>query len=149
MGFAFLLLPFYGELAVLVKWTVGLSLILFPLIYRFQGERALERLSHQVGTARFLGAGWGLVFRDILWPQSRSLFFLCAGLTSFWACGDFAYSLIVSSGHWNLSLLVYDFFSSYRLNEAILLSWLLLFLSFFVFLFWLGVAFVFDKKFVL
>ena len=75
MGFTFLLLPFYGEFAVLVKWTLGLGLLLFPLIYRFQGERALEKLSDQVKTARFLGASWGLVFRDILWPQSRSTFF--------------------------------------------------------------------------
>ncbi len=149
MGFAFLILPFYGEGAVLMKWIGGLSLLLFPLIYRFQGERALERLSDQVETARFLGAGWGLIFRDILWPQSRSAFFLCAGLAGFWACGDFSYSLIVSSGHWSLSLLVYDLFSSYRLDEAILLSWLLLFLSFSVFLFWLGVSFVFSKKFIL
>ena len=149
MGFAFLLVPFYGKFFVLIKWTLGLSLLTFPWIYRFRGERALEKLSHQVETARLLGAGWGLIFRKILWPQNRSVFFLCAGIASFWACGDFAYSLIVSGGHWNLSLLVYDFFSSYRLDEAILLSWLLLFLSFFVFLFWLGAAFVFDKKLIL
>ena len=149
MGFAFLLWPEYGEVAILLKWIFGLTLLLFPLIYRFQGERVLDQLSRQVETARFLGAGWPLIFRKIIWPQSRSVFFLCAGLASFWACGDFAYSLIVSSGHWNLSLLIYDVFSSYRLDEAVLLSWILLCLSFFVFLFWLGVAFVLDKKFVL
>lgn len=149
MGFAFLLWPAYGETAILLKWVFGLSLLLFPLIYRFQGEKTLNQLSEQVETARLLGADWALIFRKILWPQSRGAFFLCAGLASFWACGDFAYSLIVSSGHWNLSLLIYDVFSSYRLDEAVLLSWLLLGLSFFVLLFWLGVAFVFDKKFVL
>ena len=146
VGFAFLLWPFYGKGIVLIKWIFGLSLLFFPWVYRFRGERALEQLSDQVETARFLGASWWLVFRQILWPQSRGVFFLCAGLSSFWACGDFAYSLIVSGGHWNLSLLIYDFFSSYRFDEAILLSWLLLFLSFFVLLFWLGVALVFDKK---
>ena len=149
MGFALLVVPFYGEIFVLMKWVVGLSLLLFPWIYRFQGERALEKLSSQVEMARLMGASWGLVFRKVIWPQNCSVFFLCAGISSFWACGDFAYSLIVSSGHWNLSLVVYDFFSSYRLDEAILLSWLLLFLSFFVFLFWLGVSFVFNKKFIL
>ena len=149
MGFAFLLWPEYGEAAVLLKWILGLSFLLFPLIYRFQGERALEQLSGQVETARFLGADWTFIFRKIIWPQSRSVFFLCAGLSSFWACGDFAYSLIVASGHQNLSLLIYDVFSSYRLEEAVLLSWLLLGLSFFVFLFWLGLDFVCDKKFIL
>ena len=146
MGLAFLLLPFYSQAFILLKWSVGLSLLLFPWLYRFRGERALERMSFQVETARFLGADWGLIFKEILWPNNRSLFFLCAGIASFWACGDFAYSLIVSSGHWSLSLIVYDFFSSYRLEEAILLSWLLLGVGFFVFLFWMGLAFVFERN---
>ena len=145
MGLAFLILPFYSQPAVLVKWILGLTLLLFPWLYRFRGERALERMSFQVETARFLGAGWGLIFKKILWPNNRSVFFLCAGLSSFWACGDFAYSLIVSSGHWSLSLIVYDLFSSYRLEEAVLLSWLLLAVSFFVFLFWMSFSFIFDK----
>ena len=146
MGLAFLLIPFYNQTFVLIKWSLGLSLLLFPWIYRFRGERALERMSFQVETARFLGADWPLIFKEILWPNNRSLFFLCAGIASFWACGDFAYSLIVSSGHWNLSLVVYDLFSSYRLEEAILLSWLLLGVGFFVFLFWLALAFILEKK---
>ena len=136
MGFAFLLLPFYNETAVLIKWTLGLSLLLFPWVFRFRGERALESLSSQVETAQFLGANETLIFKKILWPSHRSLFFLCAGITSFWACADFSYSLIVSSGHWNLSLLLYDLLSSYRLNEALLLAVLLLLLSSFSFLFW-------------
>lgn len=146
MGFALLVLPFYSQTAVLLKWALGLSLLLFPWIYRWRGERALERLSSQVEQARFMGAGWGLIFYKIIWPNSRSVFFLCAGLVSFWACGDFAYSLIVSSGHWNLSLLVYDFFSSYRLDEAVLLSWIWMILSFLVLIFWLGLGFIFDRK---
>ncbi|MCZ0932180.1 MAG: hypothetical protein OXJ52_03395 [Oligoflexia bacterium] len=145
MGLAFLILPFYSQAFVLIKWALGLTLLLFPWLYRFRGERAMEKMSFQVETARILGAGWGLIFKEILWPNNRSLFFLCAGLASFWACGDFAYSLIVSSGHWNLSLVVYDLFSSYRLGEAVLLSWLLLGVSFFVFLFWMSFVFVFDK----
>ena len=149
MGFTLLVLPFYGLFSVLMKWILGLSLLLFPWVYRFRGERALEQLSSQVEMARFLGAGWVLVFRKILWPQNRNIFFLCAGISSFWACGDFAYSLIVSGAYWNLPLLIYDVFSSYRLDEAVLLGWLLLILSFFVFFFWMGVAFVFSKKFVL
>lgn len=148
MGFALLIIPFYGRFFVLIKWILGLSLLIFPWIYRFRGERALDRLSHQVETARFLGAGWSLTFREILWPQTRNIFFLCAGIASFWSCGDFAFSLLVSSGQWNLSLLVYDLASSYRLNEAVLLSWLLILLSSFVLLFWRGVAFIFDKKII-
>ena len=138
IGFAFLILPFYSELAVLIKWILGLTLLLFPWIFRFRGERSLESLSSQVETAQFLGANESLIFKKILWPSNRSVFFLCAGVASFWACADFSYSLIVSSGHWSLSLLLYDLFSSYRLNESLLLAWLLLLLSSLSFLFWLG-----------
>ena len=146
-GFAFLLLPLpYGKPAVLAKWILGLSLLFFPLLYRFRGELALQKLSHQAETARFLGAGWGMIFRKILWPQSRGVFFLCSGMAGFWACGDFSYSLIVSQGHWNLALAAHDFFSSYRLDLAVLAAGLLLILSFFVLLFWAGLGFVFDKK---
>ena len=139
IGFAFLILPFYNETAVLIKWILGLTLLLFPWVFRFRGERSLENLSSQVETARFLGADESLIFKKILWPSNRSLFFLCAGTASFWACADFSYSLIVSSGHWSLSLLLYDLFSSYRLNEALLLAWLLLALSLFSFLFWTAI----------
>lgn len=149
IALVFLFYSYHDQQAVMIKWILGLSLLLFPVIYRFRGEKTLEKLSQQVQTARFLGADWFLIFYKILWPQSRSIFFLCAGVASFWACGDFAYSLIVSAGHSHLSLLVYDIFSSYRLDEAILLSWLLICLSFFVFLFWLGASFVFDKKLIL
>ena len=136
LGLAFLILPFYSQTAVLLKWTLGLTLLLFPWIYRFRGESALEKMNLQVETARFLGAKESLIFKKILWPSNRSVFFLCAGIASFWACGNFSYSLIVSSGHWNLSLLVYDLFSSYHLDSALLLSWLLLIVSLLVFLFW-------------
>lgn len=145
IGFAFLILPFYSETAVFIKWVLGLVLLLFPWIFRFRGERSLENLSLQVETARFLGAPAGLLFKKILWPSNHSLFFLSAGIASFWACADFSYSLIVSSGHWNLSLLLYDLFSSYRFNEALWLAWLLLILSSLSFLFWFGLDRLFFK----
>ena len=146
MGFALLILPAYDSLFVFTKWIVGLSLLMFPWIYRFRGERLLESLSSQIDMAWLMGAGEGLIFYKILWPQCRPLFFLCAGIASFWACGDLALGLILSSGHLSLSLVIYDFFSSYRLDQAIWLSWLLLFLSLISFLFWFVLALLLDKK---
>ena len=148
-GFAFLLLPFISGPWVMLKWIFGLTLLTFPFIYRFRGELSLEKLTFQVETARLCGAGWWLVFRDILWPQCRGAFFLCAGLAGFWAAGDFAYPLIVSYGEWNLALVVYDLFSSYRLNLAVMGSWLLLGVCFFILLCWMGAGYVLDKKSVL
>ena len=146
MGFSLLLLPFYSEGAVLLKWVLGLSLLLFPWVYRWRGERALESVNLQAETARFMGAGAGLVFRAVIWPQCRGLFLLCAGVSACWACGDFALSLMTAGSSWNLSLLVYDLLSSYRLDMAVLLSWLLLGISFFVLLLYSGLGFIFDKK---
>ena len=148
-GFAFLLIPFVSGPWVMLKWIFGLALLTFPFIYRFRGELSLEKLTSQVETARLCGAGWWLVFWGILWPQCRGAFFLCAGLAGFWAAGDFAYSLIVSHGQWNLALVVYDLFSSYRLDLAVMGSWLLLGICFFVLLCWIGAGYVLDKKSVL
>ena len=148
-GLAFLLVPLSSEAGILIKWIAGLTLLTFPLIYRFRGEISLEKLTGQVETARLLGAGPGLIFREILWPQCRRVFCLCAGLAGFWAVGDFAYTLIVSSGKWNLALVVYDLFSSYRLNLALWGSWLLLLTGFCVLLFWTGIGYVLDRKSVL
>ncbi|MCY4513358.1 MAG: hypothetical protein OXB86_06695 [Bdellovibrionales bacterium] len=148
-GFAFLLIPFASGPWIELKWIAGLTLLTFPFIYRFRGELSLEKLTSQVETARLCGADWGLMFRDILWPQCRGAFCLCAGLAGFWAAGDFAYTLIVSQGKWNLALVVYDLFSSYRLELAILGSWLLLGICFLILLFWIGVGYVLDKKIIL
>lgn len=147
IGFVFLVIPFYSQEMVFLKWVIGLSLLFFPLVYRLRGEVTLNKLKDQVEVGQLLGASSGFIFKNIIWPQSRGIFFFCSGIAGFLACGDFAYSLIVSQGHWNLSLMVYDLFSSYRLDLAILGSWLLLLLSFFVLLFWLGVGIAFNKKF--
>ena len=144
LGFSFLLLSSDG--GVHLKWVIGLTLLFFPMIYRFRGELNLDRLEEQVLVAELLGASPFLIFKYILWPQSRHLFFLCSGIAAFWACGEFAYSLIVSQGELTFALVVYDLFSSYRIDLALFGSWALLLLSVLIFLFWIGVDFVFSKK---
>ena len=146
LGFAFLLLPVYGRFFILIKWIVGLSFLVFSLVYRLRGEIVLDKLSGQVEVARLLGAGWLFIFRKILWPQTRHTFFFCAGIAGFLACGDFAYTLIVSQNHWNLALFTYDLLSSYRLDMAILMSWLLIIFSFLILIFWMSLDFIFNKK---
>lgn len=134
-GFAFLILS--PGASPYVAWILGLGILLFPLVYRFQGEDLLVRLSGQVETARLFGAGPLLVFRGILWPECFKGFCLCAGIAAFWACGEFAYTLMLSKGKQNLALLIYDLFSSYRLDMALLASGILLIASVLVLLFWL------------
>lgn len=143
-GFAFLIMAL--PLGIWLDWILGLSLLLFPLIYRFYGESLLEKLEGQVETARLFGAGWGLVFRDIIWPGCYKGFFLCGGVAGFWASGEFAYTLMVSKGEWNLSLMVYDLFSSYRLDRALQAAWLLLLTSGLVLFVWSEMAVFFVRK---
>ena len=131
-GLAFLILslPFGAHF----DWILGISWMLFPFIYRFRGESLLEKTEKQAETARLFGAGPWLIFWDIIQPLCRKGFFLCAGLGGFWACGEFAYSLTVSRGEWNLALAVYDLFSSYKIEIALQAAWLLLLTSALVFL---------------
>ena len=133
-AFAFLILslPFGARF----DWALGISWMLFPFIYRFRGESLLEKTEKQAETARLFGAGPWLIFQDIILPLCRKGFFLCAGLGGFWACGEFAYSLSVSRGEWNLALAVYDLFSSYKTGAALQAAWLLLLTSGLVFLLW-------------
>ena len=144
LGFSFLLFSPVQE--VHLKWILGLTLLFFPTIYRLRGESILEKLKEQVAVAEIFGASPFMIFKCVLWPQARSLFLFCSGIAAFWACGDFAYSLIVSQGTWNLALVVYDLFSSYRIDLALMGSWILLLVSVMVFLFWIGVDFVFRKR---
>ena len=146
-GFAFLILS--PGASPYVNWILGLGILLFPLIYRFQGESLLARLGGQVDMARLFGAGSWIIFRDILWPQCFRGFFLCAGIASFWACGEFAYTLMLSKGKWNLALLIYDLFSAYRLDMALLASWILLAVSALVLLIWSqGAVFCVEQLFL-
>ena len=145
LGFAFLLLPFYSETASILKWSLGLALLMFPWLWRLKGERTLESLEGEVMTAYLMGASPFLTFKEVIWRGSRKSFFFCAGLASFWACGDLAYSLIVSSGHFHLSLVIYDFFSSYKLDLAFLVSWILILVSFFMMMFWLCLSLFLEK----
>ena len=146
-GFAFLILSPMAN--PYVNWILGLGILLFPLIYRFKGEGLFNGLNGQVETARLFGAGPLLIFRDILWPQCFKGFFLCAGIAAFWACGEFAYTLMLSKGKRNLALLVYDLFSSYRLDTALLTSGILLVVSVLVLLFWSqGVVFLVERLFL-
>ncbi len=126
MGFAFLLIGPDSYLMVLLKWSLGLSLLFLPALYRLMGESLLRRLKNQVYAADLMGAGRFKVFTDIVWPQSAGAFFFLAGLAAFWASGDFAYSSIVAGDEGHLALLIQELFALYRFELATLLTVLLI-----------------------
>ena len=146
MGFAFLLIGSDAWFVVLLKWSLGLSLLFLPALYRLMGERVVRRLGHQVQVADLMGASRIMVFYRIVLPQCAGVFLFLAGIAAFWACGDFAYSSITSGGWGNLALLIQDLFSSYRFDLASVLTWICILTGGICFSLFAGVGFVLHKK---
>ena len=146
MGFAFLLIGSDGPMEILLKWSLGLSLLFLPALYRLMGESLLRRLKNQIRLVDLMGAGRVMSFTKITWPQCASTFFFLSGIAAFWACGDFAYSSIVGGELGHLAMLIQDLFASYRFELATVLTWILIFIGVFSFSLFAGVAFVLHKK---
>ena len=138
-GFAFLGLGSEGALWTGFRWVGGLSLLLFPLLYRVMGESLLNKLNSPIQVALLMGAGPGLIFTHIIWPLCLKPFLFLSGLAAFWATGDFTYSALVSySGPGHLALLIQDVFATYRFELASLLVILLMITGGGCFLFFLS-----------
>ncbi len=141
VGFVFLLAGFDHQVGVFFKWILGLSFLLLPPLYRLMGETVLSPLMGEVRAANLMGASQGLIFTHVLWPRIFSPFLFLSGTAAFWACGDFAYSSIVSySGPGHLALLIQDVFATYRWETAGLLLWLLIFTGGGCFIFFLSLT---------
>ena len=147
MGFAFLLIGSDGPLELWFKGSLGLSLLFLPPVWRLMGESLSRRLGNQIQLADLMGAGRKMSFSKIVFPQSVNVFLFLSGVSAFWASGDFAYSSIVAGEEAHLALLIQDLFSSYRFELATALTWLLIFTGMCCFSLFVGVSFVFYKKF--
>lgn len=101
---------------------MALTLISFPLLFRWIGQGALESLEDQIHLARTMGARWGQILFEIVWPQRSDPFFRMAGMAALWASGDFAVSSIIAEGNRTWALTIDSLMSSYRLDLASLLT---------------------------
>ena len=148
-GFALLLInigPAESLSIHFIKIVSGLTLILLPILYRLRWQSVISQIRGQVQVARTLGASWLMILNDLIIPQtSRSAGFL-AGFGAFWASGDFALSNIIADGDYTLALVVKSLISHYRLDMAVFLGWILLFLGLVLFLFFIGVGRVLSRK---
>ena len=132
-GFSFLI---FANDQVYLAWICGLIILFLPSLYRWAGESFLYSLENQVQTAQTLGADMKHIFKKIIWPQCAPSFFLLGGIASFWASGDFAYTMITSQGNTNLAIIAQQLLERYRTEQGLALIWILLFigsLSFFFF----------------
>lgn len=139
VGFGLLLLPVetsWGRLGIL---SVALTMVSFPLLYRWLVHSALSALKRQVSVARSLGAGWGLILFEVVWPQSSGAFLRASGLAALWASGDFALSGILLGDEVTLPTLITSLLGQYRFDTAQLLLFPLLALGLALYLLFVGV----------
>lgn len=105
---------------------LGLSLLFLPAIHRYLGESVMSSLESQVQTALVLGASPQKIFSQILFPQFLPFVLWAAGLSCFWAVGDFAFSSILSSGPSTMGLFVKAYLGGYYMEIATFGLWALL-----------------------
>ncbi len=145
MGFCFLLIGSDNVFFVIVKWIVGLSLLMLPVLYRLMGETYLRNVDRQIHLARLMGAGIILRFISITGPQCISGFLFLSGMASFWAVGDFAYTGLVAGSVPNLALLIQDVFASYRWELASVLTVILAIIGTVCFMFFITLNTILQK----
>ncbi len=142
LGFSLLLVFPQEEPWSWIQWIVGFTFLIFSTLYRWGWDQQVSGIIDQVQVAETLGASRVLIFREILWPQLLPPATLMASVASLWALGDFALGKILVGRDISLSLLIETLMSSYRLQAALALMGLLLFLGLICFLFFRGMAYV-------
>ncbi len=141
-GFSFLI---FTNDQVYISWICGLIILFLPSLYRWAGESFLYSLENQIQTAQTLGADMKHIFKKIIWPQCASPFFLLGGVASFWASGDFAYTMITSQGATNLAIITQQLLERYRIEQGLALIWILLFIGSLCFLFFRKIPSFLEK----
>jgi thiamine transport system permease protein len=131
---------------IFFKIPFAITLLSLNSLYRMGWDGSLESLRSQVTVAYTLGASSGQIFKEVLFPQISARAGLLAGIASIWACGDFAVSRILAHRDISIAMMTETLMSGYRLNQAILLSSLIVFAGVICFLFILGVSRVFGRK---
>lgn len=120
-GFGLLLLPVESDFLNFARLALALTLISFPLLYRWIVHSALASLRNQVAVARSLGAGWPAVLFEVVWPQAAPSVLRACGLAGVWACGDFALSALLLGQEFSIPMLMEDLLNNYRFEQASLL----------------------------
>lgn len=145
-GFALLiLLEPMTRLSVLLVIAVGLLLLYVLPLYRLFIMPILDGLRKQVLIAKSLGASPWVIFWYIVRPQISQKAGIAAGVAAFWAVGDYGISTILAPRDMTLGLSLSSLLSSYRMEIASALSFLVLCVGLLFFFFFMGVGYVGRK----
>ncbi len=146
VGFSFFILSQWIVLPIFMQIVVGLAVVFFAGLYRLSLASPLANLNNQIEVAKVLGASTFKIFQVVLLrPMLKPVVFIAA-IGSMWACGDFALSSILSSEDFHLALIVKSLASSYRLDAAQTLMFILYLVSLCCFAFWWRLGDVLSRK---
>lgn len=130
-GFALLLWP--HALPEGARLVVTLTLVAFPLLYRWQIGPALRSLRAQRTVAEVLGASPTLIWSHVVLPQTLAVGLRASALAAVWAAGDFAISSLFLAETPSLPLLIESALATYRFDQAAVLAVPLAVLSFVIY----------------
>lgn len=145
--FSFLIVGSNEGFYPFLKVAIALVLLNLNNLYRMGWDGDLQSYYPQVTVAYAMGASRNQIFKEILFPQLSNRAGLLAGIASIWACGDFAVSRILAHRDLSIAMMTETLMSSYRLNQAIVLSSLLIVSGLLCFLFCVGGSRVLRRKF--
>lgn len=129
-----------------IKISLALLLLSLNSLFRIGWGEKLNSLESQVTVAHSMGASRQQIFKEILFPQLSKQAGLIAGMASVWACGDFAVSRILAHRDLTIAMMTETLMSGYRLNQAIILSTLIVVSGILCFLFFVGGSNVLRRK---
>jgi len=101
----------------------ALSLMSFGFLYRYRFAKLNKELDSQRTLSSLMGHGKWQTFWHVLLPQARVDVAGLAGISAFWAAGDFALSKILLQQESTLGLLMQSLLSRYQYDGA---SWIML-----------------------
>lgn len=130
-----------------IKIPVALTLLSLNSLFRMGWDGELHALQNQMTVAYSMGAEPKQVFWEILFPQLSRRAGLLAGVASIWACGDFAVSRILAHRDLSIAMMTETLMSGYRLNQAIVLSSLIIVAGLICFALCVGGSRVLSRKF--
>lgn len=109
-----------------IKIPVAITLLSLNGLFRMGWDGELQALRTQSTVAYAMGASRAQIFREIMFPQLSDRAGFLAGIASVWACGDFAVSRILAHRDLSIAMMTETLMSGYRLNQAIVLSGLII-----------------------
>lgn len=128
------------------KIPLALTLLSLNSLYRMGWSAELQALRSQSLISYSMGASHWQIFSEIIFPQVSNRAGFLAGLGAVWACGDYAVSRILAHRDLSLGMMTETLMSGYRLNQAIVLSSLVVLVAGFCFAVFVGGSRVLRRK---